>query len=185
MGAIWNDCSTVMLLLLHLAFEPCLYYPSLTQLLPFPSPSAPSSISQDQNSSNKYIPTQIFDSRSAGLVYSLQRVPVCTAGKSSLKRASPWCGLGLSCECFMFYCVSFSCLLTWYICRYITLTVLQTLYAYFVEGDTVFVGKRKTFDKRVCISPFLLSFKSNTVFPCISYLLVTCEYARNRSLQNG
>lgn len=33
--------------------------------------------------------------------------------------------------------------------RYITLTVLQTLYAYFVEGDTVFVGKRKTFDKRV------------------------------------
>lgn len=33
--------------------------------------------------------------------------------------------------------------------RYILLTVLQTLYAYFVEGDIVFVGKRKTLDKRV------------------------------------
>lgn len=38
--------------------------------------------------------------------------------------------------------------------RYILLTVLQTLYAYFVEGDIVFVGKRKTLDKRVC-APFL------------------------------
>jgi len=33
--------------------------------------------------------------------------------------------------------------------RYILLTTLQTLYAYFIEGDIVFVGKRKTFDKRV------------------------------------
>lgn len=33
--------------------------------------------------------------------------------------------------------------------RYIVLTVLQSLYAYFVEGDIVFVGKRKTLDKRV------------------------------------
>ena len=33
--------------------------------------------------------------------------------------------------------------------RYVILTLLQTLYAYFVEGDIVFVGKRKTFDKRV------------------------------------
>ncbi|THH29756.1 hypothetical protein EUX98_g4438 [Antrodiella citrinella] len=32
---------------------------------------------------------------------------------------------------------------------YITLTVIQTLYAYFIEGDIVFVGKRKTFDKRI------------------------------------
>ncbi|KAI9441714.1 microsomal signal peptidase 25 kDa subunit-domain-containing protein [Lactarius indigo] len=32
---------------------------------------------------------------------------------------------------------------------YIILTLLQTLYAYFVEGDIIFVGKRKTFDKRV------------------------------------
>lgn len=29
------------------------------------------------------------------------------------------------------------------------MTIAQTLYAYFVEGDIVFVGKRKTFDKRV------------------------------------
>ena len=33
--------------------------------------------------------------------------------------------------------------------RYVLLTVAQTLYAYFIEGDIVFVGKRKTFDKRV------------------------------------
>ena len=34
---------------------------------------------------------------------------------------------------------------------YVLLTTIQTLYAYFVEGDIVFVGKRKTFDKRVSI----------------------------------
>lgn len=33
--------------------------------------------------------------------------------------------------------------------RYFALTTAQTLYAYFVEGSTVFVGKRKTLDKRV------------------------------------
>ncbi|KAH6917843.1 microsomal signal peptidase 25 kDa subunit-domain-containing protein [Coprinopsis sp. MPI-PUGE-AT-0042] len=32
---------------------------------------------------------------------------------------------------------------------YIILTTLSTLYAYFVEGDTIFVGKRKTFSKRI------------------------------------
>ena len=32
---------------------------------------------------------------------------------------------------------------------YLLLTALQTLYAYFVEGDTIFVGRRKTFSKRV------------------------------------
>ena len=33
--------------------------------------------------------------------------------------------------------------------RYMVLTALSTLYAYFIEGETVFVGKRKTFSKRV------------------------------------
>jgi len=33
--------------------------------------------------------------------------------------------------------------------RYIALSLSQALYAYFIEGDTIFVGKRKTFDKRV------------------------------------
>jgi len=32
---------------------------------------------------------------------------------------------------------------------YIFLTVVQTLYAYFVEGHTIFVGKRKSFSKRI------------------------------------
>ncbi|KAH9936030.1 microsomal signal peptidase 25 kDa subunit-domain-containing protein, partial [Amylocystis lapponica] len=32
---------------------------------------------------------------------------------------------------------------------YLLLTILQALYAYFIEGDIVFVGKRKTFDKRI------------------------------------
>lgn len=33
--------------------------------------------------------------------------------------------------------------------RYVILSVVQTLYAYLVERDIVFLGKRKTFDKRV------------------------------------
>jgi signal peptidase complex subunit 2 len=33
------------------------------------------------------------------------------------------------------------------------LTFTQTLYSYFIEGDIVFVGKRKTFSKRVRRSP--------------------------------
>jgi len=32
---------------------------------------------------------------------------------------------------------------------YIILTVAQMLYAYFIEGSTIFVGKRKTFSKRI------------------------------------
>lgn len=32
---------------------------------------------------------------------------------------------------------------------YLFLTSIQTLYGYFVEGDVVFVGKRKTFSKRI------------------------------------
>jgi hypothetical protein len=36
--------------------------------------------------------------------------------------------------------------------RYIVLTLTQALYAYFVEGDTIFVGKRKIFDKRVSVA---------------------------------
>ncbi|KAI0266488.1 signal peptidase complex subunit 2 [Gloeopeniophorella convolvens] len=40
--------------------------------------------------------------------------------------------------------------LTWIgLIVYVVLTLLQTLYAYFVEGDIIFVGKRKTFDKRI------------------------------------
>jgi len=32
---------------------------------------------------------------------------------------------------------------------YMVLTTLQTLYAYFIEGNTIFVGKRKTLSKRI------------------------------------
>jgi len=32
---------------------------------------------------------------------------------------------------------------------YIILTVAQSLYAYFIEGSTIFIGKRKTFSKRI------------------------------------
>ena len=35
---------------------------------------------------------------------------------------------------------------------YLVLTALQTLYSYFVEGDTIFVGRRKTLSKRVKVS---------------------------------
>jgi signal peptidase complex subunit 2 len=39
-----------------------------------------------------------------------------------------------------------------YFIRYIVLSISQAIYAYFIEGDTVFVGKRKTFDKRVSVA---------------------------------
>ncbi|KDQ58473.1 hypothetical protein JAAARDRAFT_34280 [Jaapia argillacea MUCL 33604] len=40
---------------------------------------------------------------------------------------------------------------------YVLLTALQALYAYFVEGDVVFVGKRKTFEKRIVTERITLS----------------------------
>lgn len=46
---------------------------------------------------------------------------------------------------------------------YIILTVLQTLYAYFVEGDIVFVGKRKTFSKRIITERITLSSTTEPV----------------------
>lgn len=49
-------------------------------------------------------------------------------------------------------------LISQYVCagtRYILLTIVQALYAYFIEGDVVFVGKRKTLDKRVCFPSIL------------------------------
>jgi signal peptidase complex subunit 2 len=48
---------------------------------------------------------------------------------------------------------------------YIVLSTLQTLYAYFVEGDVVFVGKRKTFSKRIVSERITLSSK---IQPCSS-----------------
>jgi signal peptidase complex subunit 2 len=46
---------------------------------------------------------------------------------------------------------------------YIFLTVIQTLYAYFVEGNTVFEGKRKSFSKRIISERIHLS--STTIPP--------------------
>jgi len=43
---------------------------------------------------------------------------------------------------------------------YFLLTAMQTLYAYFIEGDIVFVGKRKTFSKRIITER--LTITSNT-----------------------
>jgi signal peptidase complex subunit 2 len=43
---------------------------------------------------------------------------------------------------------------------YFLLTAVQTLYAYFIEGDIVFVGKRKTFSKRIITER--LTITSNT-----------------------
>ncbi|KAF8645532.1 hypothetical protein AX16_007757 [Volvariella volvacea WC 439] len=40
---------------------------------------------------------------------------------------------------------------------YIILTTLQTLYAYFIEGETIFVGKRKTFSKRIITERITIS----------------------------
>ncbi|KAF7426256.1 hypothetical protein PC9H_008624 [Pleurotus ostreatus] len=48
---------------------------------------------------------------------------------------------------------------------YIILTTLQTLYAYFIEGDIVFVGKRKTFSKRIVTERITLSSKTTPSKP--------------------
>ncbi|KAJ6584580.1 microsomal signal peptidase 25 kDa subunit-domain-containing protein [Mycena capillaripes] len=49
---------------------------------------------------------------------------------------------------------------------YTLLTIAQTLYAYFVEGDIVFVGKRKTFSKRIITERITLSSRTQPVsFP--------------------
>lgn len=43
---------------------------------------------------------------------------------------------------------------------YFLLTSLQTLYAYFVEGNVVFVGKRKSFSKRIITEKITLSSRT-------------------------
>jgi len=43
---------------------------------------------------------------------------------------------------------------------YMLLTSIQTLYSYFIEGDTVFVGKRKTVNKRIETERLTLSAKA-------------------------
>ncbi|OCH89328.1 hypothetical protein OBBRIDRAFT_756696 [Obba rivulosa] len=66
---------------------------------------------------------------------------------------------------------------------YILLTVAQALYAYFVEGDVVFVGKRKTFDKRIVTERITVSSKtipSTPSAPCPSYAL-SLSYVRSAS----
>lgn len=43
---------------------------------------------------------------------------------------------------------------------YVILTSLQSLYAYFVEGDIVFVGRRKTFSKRIITERITISSRT-------------------------
>jgi len=43
---------------------------------------------------------------------------------------------------------------------YVILTTIQTLYAYFIEGDTVFMGRRKTFSKRIITERITISGKT-------------------------
>ncbi|KAG6854499.1 hypothetical protein C0991_006101 [Blastosporella zonata] len=46
---------------------------------------------------------------------------------------------------------------------YIFLTTIQSLYAYFIEGQVVFVGKRKTFSKRIITERITLSSTTEPV----------------------
>ncbi|KAI0066874.1 hypothetical protein BV25DRAFT_1795891 [Artomyces pyxidatus] len=48
---------------------------------------------------------------------------------------------------------------------YVVLTVIQTLYAYFIEGDIIFVGKRKTFDKRIVTERITLTARTTPSTP--------------------
>jgi len=48
---------------------------------------------------------------------------------------------------------------------HVILPTIQTMYAYFIEGDTVFTGKRKTFSKRASL---LLRGILSPFFPPVS-----------------
>jgi len=59
---------------------------------------------------------------------------------------------------------------------YVFLTSAQTLYAYFIERDTVFVGRRKTLDKRIVTEHITISSTttpSSPTQPSPSYSLRT------------
>ncbi|KAF8814993.1 hypothetical protein BYT27DRAFT_7201944 [Phlegmacium glaucopus] len=59
---------------------------------------------------------------------------------------------------------------------YIILTLAQTLYAYFIEGSTIFVGKRKTFSKRIITERIQLN---STTLPASPSALSTKPSAAN------
>ncbi|KAI0045009.1 hypothetical protein FA95DRAFT_1459366, partial [Auriscalpium vulgare] len=67
---------------------------------------------------------------------------------------------------------------------YVFLTVVQTLYAYFVEGDVVFVGKRKTFDKRIVTERITLSSRTVPSTPA-SPPAYSLSLSYNRSTNGG
>jgi len=48
---------------------------------------------------------------------------------------------------------------------YIILTLSQAIYAYFIEGEIIFVGKRKTFDKRIVTERITLSSRTKPSTP--------------------
>ncbi|KAJ7903775.1 microsomal signal peptidase 25 kDa subunit-domain-containing protein [Mycena olivaceomarginata] len=61
---------------------------------------------------------------------------------------------------------------------YMLLTFAQTLYSYFVEGNIVFVGKRKTFSKRIITERITLSSRTLPVsFPPKSSATPTAKSA--------
>jgi len=64
---------------------------------------------------------------------------------------------------------------------YIVLTTLQTLYAYFVEGHTIFVGKRKSLSKRIITERIHVS--STTIPPSKSPLSSIASPANAPSYQ--
>jgi len=74
---------------------------------------------------------------------------------------------------------------------YVLLSVVQTLYAYVVERDIVFLGKRKTFDKRIVTERITISSQTipyspssssspDMPSPCPSYS-INVSYLRSTS----
>jgi len=65
---------------------------------------------------------------------------------------------------------------------YLLLTTLQTLYAYFIEGDIVFVGKRKTFDKRIVTERITVTSTTKPSTPVTPpAYAITVSYVRSTS----
>lgn len=110
------------------------------------------SIYRDQNYSNRSTYTPMYDWFLVGQAYSQQQRRDFMGGKLTSKSRSQEFGLGSYCKRSFNHHDLFPELKQNLLRHsYLILTSFQTLYSYFVEGDTIFVGRRKTFSKRVSL----------------------------------
>lgn len=84
----------------------------------------------------------------------------CTGGKSTSNKPSLAYGQGSFCEFPLRSVMHLPRVHRNILPSYVVLTTLQTLYAYFVEGHVIFVGRRKTFSKRIITERITISSRT-------------------------